>query len=199
MSSIPKGADVAEDHIPWNKGRLIGPKPPLKLREIWAIRIRLQLAQRARDLALFNLAIDSKLRGCDIVKLRVRDVAHGGKSVPRATVMQQKTGQPVKFELTDQTREAMEAWIAKAQLSPGQFLFPSRLTGSPHISTRQYGRIVKSWIARIGLDPGEYAIRHPLAAAHKSDPDLQADEESPSHTVAAGAYKAREHRQIFGD
>ena len=157
MSSIPKGADVAEDHIPWNKGRLIGPKPPLKLREIWAIRIRLQLAQRARDLALFNLAIDSKLRGCDIVKLRVHDVAHSGKAVPRATVMQQKTGQPVKFELTDQTREAMEAWIAKAQLSPGQFLFPSRLTGSPHISTRQYARIVKSWVARIGLDPGEYA------------------------------------------
>ena len=123
------------------KSGLIGPKPPLKLREIWAIRIPLQLA---RDLALFNLAIDSKLRGCDIVKLRVHDVAHSGKAVPRATVMQQNTGQPVKFELTGQTREAMEAWFAKAQLSPGQFLFPIRLTGSPHISTRQYARIVKS-------------------------------------------------------
>lgn len=143
-------------HIPWNKDRLIGPKPPLKLRDIWAIRIRLQLAKRERDLALFNLAIDSKLRGCDLVKLQVRDVAHNGKAVSRATVLQQKTGQPVKFELTDQTREAVETWIAKAQLTPGQFLFPSRTTQSQHISTRQYARIVKSWVVRIGLDPSDY-------------------------------------------
>ncbi len=143
-------------HIPWNKDRLIGPKPPLKLREIWAIRIRLQLARRIRDLALFNLAIDSKLRGCDIVKLQVRDVAHSGKAISRTTVMQQKTAQPVKFELTDQTREAVEAWIAKAQLTSGQFLFPSRLRESLHISTRQYARIVKKWVALAGLDPGEY-------------------------------------------
>lgn len=143
-------------HIPWNRGLLIGPKPPLKLREIWAIRIRLQLAKRARDLALFNLAIDSKLRGCDLVKLQVRDVVHGGKAVSRTSIVQQKTAQPVKFELTDQTREAVEAWIAEAQLTPGQYLFPSRLARSPHISTRQYARIVKSWVARIGLDPGDY-------------------------------------------
>lgn len=143
-------------HIPWNRDRLIGPKPPLKLREIWAIRIRLQLAKRVRDLALFNLAIDSKLRGCDLVKLQVQDVVHGGKAVARTSVVQQKTAQPVKFELTDQTREAVEAWISKAQLTPGQFLFPSRLTRSPHISTRQYARIVKSWVARIGLEPGDY-------------------------------------------
>ncbi len=126
MYSNANSADISANHNPWNKGRLIGPKPPLKLREIWAIRIRLQLAQRARDLALFNLSIDSKLRGCDLVQLQVRDVAHSGRVIPRATVMQQKTGQPVKFELTDQTREAIEAWIAKTQLSPGQFLFPSR-------------------------------------------------------------------------
>lgn len=143
-------------HIPWNKDRLIGPKPPLKLREIWAIRIRLQLAKRTRDLAIFNLAIDSKLRGCDLVKLQVLDVARGGKVVSRATVMQQKTAQTVKFELTDQTRETVEAWIAKAQLTSGQFLFPSRLTRSSHISTRQYARIVKSWMAIIGLEPCDY-------------------------------------------
>ena len=153
---IANSTDVSAIHNPWNKGRLIGPKPPLKFREIWAIRIRLQLAKRARDLALFNLSIDSKLRGCDLVKLQVRDVAHSGRVIPRATVMQQKTGQPVKFELTEQTREAVEAWIAKAQLSFYQFLFPSRMTRSPHISTRQYARIVKSWVARIGLDPGDY-------------------------------------------
>ena len=142
--------------IPWNKDRVIGPKPPLKPQEIWAIRSRLQLARRVRDLALFNLAIDSKLRGCDLVKLRVRDVAHSGKALSRASVVQQKTGQPVKFELTEQTRESVEAWIARAQLTSDQFLFPSRLTRSPHLSTRQYARIVKDWMAGVGLDPADY-------------------------------------------
>lgn len=156
MDSNQNHATGGAGHIPWNKNRLIGPKRPFKLREIWAIRIRLQLAKRTRDLALFNLAIDSMLRGCDLVKLQVRDVAPSGKVVSRATVMQQKTAQPVKFELTDQTRKAVEGWIAKAQLSPGQFLFPSRLTRSPHISTRQYVRIVKSWVTRIGLEPSDY-------------------------------------------
>ena len=98
MYSNANSTDVSAIHNPWNKGRLIGPKPPLTLREIWTIRIRLQLAKRARDLALFNLAIDSKLRDCDLVKLQVRDVAHSGRVIPRVTVMQQKTGQPVKFE-----------------------------------------------------------------------------------------------------
>ena len=144
------------DHIPWNKHRLIGPKPPFKLREIWVIRIRLQLAKRVRDLALFNLAIDSKLRGCDLIKLKVWDVAHEGQAMRRAAILQQKTTQPVKFELTDQTREAVETWIAQARLAAYQFLFPSRVARSPHISTRQYARIVKSWAARIGLEPRNY-------------------------------------------
>jgi len=156
MQSVSNNTVATADHIPWNKGRLIGPKRPLKPAEIWAIRIRLQLANRPRDVALFNLAIDSKLRGCDLVKLRVQDVAYGGKAVSRATVMQQKTGQPVKFELTEQTRQAVEIWIAKAQLTSGHCLFPSRVKQSPHISTRQYARIVKSWVARIGLIPGNY-------------------------------------------
>ena len=156
MYSNANSGEIGANHNPWNKGRLIGPKPPLKLREIWAIRIRLQLAQRVRDLALFNLSIDSKLRGCDLVRLQVRDVAHSDRVIPRATVMQQKTGQPVKFELTEQTRDAVEEWIAKARLSGSDYLFPSRLTRSPHISTRQYARIVKSWVARIGLDPNDY-------------------------------------------
>lgn len=141
---------------PWNKDRLIGPKPPLKLKDIWAIRFHLQLAERTRDLALFNLAIDSKLRGCDLVKLRVRDVAQDGRAASRASVMQQKTSHPVKFELTAQTREAVDTWIAEAHLDATRYLFPSRLTHSPHISTRQYARIVKSWIRRIGLDPKTY-------------------------------------------
>ena len=92
--------------IPWNKGKLIGQKAPVKLKEIWAIRIRLQLAHRTRDLALFNLAIDSKLRGCDLVALRVRDIGHGNVIASRAIVMQKKTAQPVQFEVTDQTKAA---------------------------------------------------------------------------------------------
>ena len=141
---------------PWNKGKLIGQKPPLRLKEIWAIRIRLQLAHRLRDLALFNLAIDSKLRGCDLVRLRVCDVAQGDRVAARAIVMQRKTQRPVQFEITEQTRAAVAAWIAKAKLRPDQFLFPSRITKSPHLSTRQYARLLKSWVADIGLDPHAY-------------------------------------------
>jgi integrase len=141
---------------PWNKGKLLGQKPPLKLKEIWAIRIRLQMARRARELALFNLAIDSKLRGCDLVGLRVHDVVHGNRVAARAIVMQKKTERPVQFEITEQTREAVIAWIAAAHLKPEQFLFPSRVSESPHLSTRQYSRIVGSWVWSIGLNPAAY-------------------------------------------
>ena len=141
---------------PRTKTKPTGQKPPLKRKEIWAIRIRLQLAKRPRDLALFNLAIDSKLRGCDLVRLRVCDVAHEGRIGSRATIVQMKTGRPVQFEITAQTRDAIEAWIKKAQLRDGQYLFSSRMRWSPHLSTRQYARIVKSWVASFGLDPTEY-------------------------------------------
>jgi len=143
-------------HVPWNKGKLTGQKPPLKLKEIWAIRIRLQLAQQSRELALFNLAIDSKLRGCDLVALRVLDVAHGTQIAPRAIILQRKTQSPVQFEITEPTRDSLAAWIAKAHLKPEQYLFPSRIHASPHISTRQYARTVDKWVALIGLDPSAY-------------------------------------------
>ncbi len=142
--------------LPWNIGKLTGQKPPLKRKQIWAIRVRLQLAERTRDLARFNLAIDSKLRSCDLVRLRVCDVAHGNRVTPRATIMQKKTGRPVPFEITEQTRDAIAALIEGSQLRPDRFLFPSRMTWSPHLSTRQYARIVKSWVSSIGLDPNEY-------------------------------------------
>ena len=141
---------------PWNKGKLIGQKLPLKLQEIWSIRIRLQLSKRVRDLALFNLAIDSKLRSCDLVKLRVRDISHGSAIAKRAMVMQQKTKQPVQFEITPQTRVSIEAWIKEAKLRADGFLFKGRNHASPHISTRQYARIVGGWISEIGLDPTDY-------------------------------------------
>lgn len=141
---------------PWNKGKLIGQKPPLKPKEIWAIRIHLQNGHQIRDLAMFNLAIDSKLRGCDLVNLRVRDVTHGNQMLARAMVVQRKTKRPVQFELTEPTRTALAAWIEKANLKADQYLFPSRLARSPHVSTRQYARIVHQWVSAIGLDSTVY-------------------------------------------
>lgn len=143
-------------HIPWNKGKLVGQKPPLKLKEIWAIRIRLEIAKNTRDLALFNLAIDSKLRSCDLVKLRVLDIAHGGIVASRAKIMQQKTKQPVQFEISEQTRDSVSEWIKEANLTGEDYLFKSRFKESLHLSTRQYARIVEQWVAQIGLDPAAY-------------------------------------------
>ncbi|WP_333878863.1 tyrosine-type recombinase/integrase [Methylobacter sp.] len=143
-------------NVPWNKGKLIGQKSPLKLKEIWAIRIRLQMAKNTRELALFNLAIDSKLRGCDLVKLRVCDVAQGGRVSSRTIIMQQKTHRPVQFEITEQTRDSLANWISQAQLKSEEYLFPSRIHDSPHLSTRQYARIVEYWVTSIGLDPAAY-------------------------------------------
>ena len=143
-------------HQPWNKGKLVGQKAPLRFRDIWAIRVRLQLAEKTRDLALFNLAIDSKLCACDLTKLRVRDIAHGEHVSSRAIVMQQKTHHPVQFEINEQTRTVLEAWMHQAHLHSENFLFPTRLHDSDHLSTRQYARIVKAWVTAIGLDPTMY-------------------------------------------
>ena len=153
MLNIPQ---IAKTSTTWNKGKLIGQKPPLKLREIWAIRIRLQLKNKTRDLAIFNLAIDSKLRGCDLVKLKARDVCSDNGIASRAIILQQKTQQPVQFEITGQTREALKNWISHNQLRPEGYLFPSRINSSNHISTRQYARIVHKWVEMIGLDPSLY-------------------------------------------
>ena len=130
---------------PWNKGKIVGQKAPFKLKDIWALRVlrvRLQMAHRIRELALFNLGIDSKLRGCDLVKLKVRDICHGNQVASRAIVMQQKTQRPVQFEITAPTRDVLQSWISQAQLKPDDYLFPSRLHESPHVGTRQYARIL---------------------------------------------------------
>ena len=139
-------AEVSSHRAPWNKGRLIGQKRPLKPKEVWAIHVRLQLEERRRDLALFNLALDSKLRGCDLVRLQVSDVCVGGRVRDRATVVQRKTGRPVQFEITEQTRAALRDWVANGVPANGQYLFPSRFHNQPHISTRQYARIVHRWV-----------------------------------------------------
>jgi integrase len=140
----------------WNKGKLVGQKVPLKLKDIWAIRIRLQLGHKIRDLALFNLAIDSKLRACDLVKPRVSDVPHSGQIASRAIVMQQKMGRPVQLEITQSNREAVQAWIAYADLKASDFLFRSCVAESSHLSTRQYARIVHRWVEDAGLESGSY-------------------------------------------
>ena len=143
-------------HAPWNKGKLTGQKAPLRLSDIYAIRARLEIAGKTRDLALFDLGIDSKLRGCDLVSLRVRDVCHGGQVAGRAIVMQSKTKRPVQFEITEQTRKALRTWIDKAQLAQDDFLFPSRVHSSPHMTTRQYYRVVIGWVKSIGLDSSAF-------------------------------------------
>jgi integrase len=152
--------------IPWNKGKLIGAKPPLRQKHVWAIRTKLQIEQRMRDLAMFNLAIDSKLRGCDVVALKVEDVAPNGYSTDRATVRQKKTGRPVRFELTEQTRQAVDDYIRTASKKPGEFLFTARRGQERGMTTRQYARLLSEWIASVGLDPhlfGTHSLRRTKA------------------------------------
>jgi integrase len=147
---------IATHREPWNKGKIVGQKAPFKPKDIWALRVRLQMESRVRELALFNLGIDSKLRGCDLVALRVRDVCHGDQVATRAIVMQHKTQRPVQFEITQATRDALQAWIRQAMLKPEGFLFPSRLHDSPHLGTRQYARILGHWVDELGLDRADY-------------------------------------------
>jgi len=147
----------ATKRTPWNKGKLIGTKPPLWPKHVWSIRTKLQIEGRIRELALFNLAIDSKLRGCDVVGLRVEDIAPNGHAVARAMVRQKKTGRPVRFELTEHTRQAVDAFLKAAGKRPGEFLFTSRRRPGERMTTRQYARFVSEWIAGIGLDAHVFA------------------------------------------
>ena len=141
---------------PWNKGKLIGAKPPLRPKHVWAIRTRLMVEGRTRDLAMFNLAIDSKLRGCDVLGLKVDDIAPHGYTVDRATIRQRKTVRPVKFELTEQTRQAVDDYLRDASKKPGEFLFASSRGIGRCLGTRQYARLVSGWIASIGLDAKQF-------------------------------------------
>ncbi|MDW3204382.1 MAG: tyrosine-type recombinase/integrase [Alphaproteobacteria bacterium] len=142
--------------VPWNKGKFTGPKPPLKAKHVWAIRAHLGLSRKVRDLALFNVAIDSKLRGCDVVALKVNDIAPNGCTANRATVRQRKTGRPVKFELTEPTREAVDAYLESPRRPLGEYLFPGNRGRDEHLTTRQYARLVGNWVTYIGLDRALY-------------------------------------------
>jgi integrase len=150
-------ASTNPSRTPWNKGKLIGARPPLRPKHVWSIRTRLLIEGRTRDLAMFNLAIDSKLRGCDVVAIKVEDIAPNGYTIDRATVRQKKTGRPVKFELTDQTRQAIDDYLKATGKKPGDFLFTSRRAIGHGLTARQYARLVSEWVASIGLDPRIYS------------------------------------------
>ena len=152
--------------VPWNKGKLTGAKPPLRPKHVWSIRTKLQIEGRTRDLAMFNLAIDSKLRGCDVVAIRVEDVAARGYAADRATIRQRKTGRPVRFELSEQTRQAINNYLKATNKKPGEFLFTGRRGSQTNMTTRQYARLVSEWIASAGLDPrlfGTHSLRRTKA------------------------------------
>ena len=148
-------ATAVPKRIPWNKGKLIGPRPPLRQKHVWAIRTRLQIERQVRELALFNLAIDSKLRGCDLVAIRVDDVAPNGYAIERTSVRQRKTGRPVSFELTEQTRQTIDEYLATADKKSGEYLFKGLRPGES-MTTRQYARLLADWLVGIGLDPHVY-------------------------------------------
>jgi integrase len=190
---------ISGSREPWNKGKLVGQKAPLKLRDIWAIRVRLEMTDRKRELALFNLAIDSKLRGCDLVQLRVRDVAHGDRIAARAIVMQQKTQRPVQFEITEPTRKAVFAWIRHAALKTEDYLFPSRLRAaalpaSVDTAIRPNRRSL-GHRNRLGCR----RIRNPHHAPYEGIADLPADEEPARSAAAAWSFKIGKHSEVPRD
>jgi integrase len=166
MTDYEIATSIVHRRAPWNKGKMVGAKPPLRPKHVWSIRTKLQVEQRIRDLALFNLALDSKLRGCDVVALKVDDIAPGGYSVDRATVRQRKTGRPVKFELSEATRQAVDDYLRAADKKAGDYVFAGRRSPERSLSTRQYARLVSTWIASIGLDPrlfGTHSLRRTKA------------------------------------
>jgi hypothetical protein len=177
-------------NTPWNEGHLTGQKRPLKRRDVWAIRVRLQLQQRARDLALFDLAIDSKLRGCDLVRLQVDNVCASGRVRDRTTIIQKKTGRAV------QTRASIRAWLPEVEGAKGQYLFPSRLRVQPHLSTRQYARIVP-YLGRERATRRR-RLRHALDAANKGGSNFQEDGQPECSAASAWTHKARETVRYLG-
>lgn len=159
--------DPVDQGPAWNSGKKLGAKKPLKPKEIWEIRFMLDREHRLRDRALFDLAIDSKLRGCDLVKVRIGDLVSGGRVRNRAMVIQQKTKRPVQFELLEPARSSILAWLERRGGSVDNYAFPSRVERLEHLSTRQYSRLVEEWVSGIGLrkeDYGTHSLRRTKAA-----------------------------------
>jgi len=177
----------AKDRRPWNAGRIVGAKRALKLQQVWAVRFWLSRKGRLRDRAMFDLAIDSKLRGCDVVKIRIGELVSGGGRVrSRAIVIQQKTGRPVQFELLETARNSILAWLERRGGALDDFVFPSRIDHADHISTRQYARLVDEWVTGIGLrreDYGTHSLRRTKASIiYKQTGNLRAVQILLGHT-----------------
>lgn len=166
MTNVSNAAENVQKRVPWNKGKVIGAKPPLRPKHVWSVRTKLQVEGRIRDLALFNIAIGSKLRGCDVVGLKVDDVASSGYAADRASVRQKKTGRPVKFELTESTRQAIDDYLRATGKKPGDRLFTGRRGPGCSLTTRQYARLLSGWLTSIGLDShlfGTHSLRRKKA------------------------------------
>ncbi len=170
----------------WNKGRIVGQKRPLLPKHVWAIRVRLEIAENHRDLALFNLAIDSKLRGCVLVKLKVADVHAAGQVKERASIIQSKTQKSVRFEITEGTRKSILRWMEEPLMIGSEFLWPGRFHERLHISTRQYARLVRDWVKSIGLEPSAYGThsmrRTKVAQIYRKTGNLRAVQLLLGHT-----------------
>ena len=183
---------------PWNKGLLVGQKKPLEPKHVWSIRVRLEIARSIRDLAIFNLAIDSKLRACDLVKLRLDDICSGTNVRRRATIVQKKTGRPVQFEISEQSRNSVEAWLPTLRATGSRYLFPTGIHARPHISIRQYARLVHRWIKSIGLESASYGThsmrRTKAAQIYRKTGNLRAVQLLLGHTTtgihAGGRFRA---------
>lgn len=173
---------------------IVGAKLPLRPMHVWAIRVRLQIERRLRDLALFDIALDSKLRGCDVVALRLPDVLAAGALRRRAIVLQQKTGRQVQFEITEQARRSLADWLKVRRGEPDGWLFPSRLVRGAHLSTRQYIRLVKGYPTCERLDCSDWlgtgGVRHSQSEAHEGVYALSQDRQSQSVSAAAWAHEA---------
>jgi len=170
----------------WNKGRIVGQKRPLLPKHVWAIRVRLEIAENRRDLALFNTAIDSKLRGCDLVRLKVADVYAAGQIKERASILQSKTRKPVRFELTEGTRKSLWEWLDDPRMTGQEYLWPGRFHDPLHISTRQYARLVRDWVRSIGLEASAYGThsmrRTKVAQIYRKTGNLRAVQLLLGHT-----------------
>ena len=184
--------DPVEQGPAWNAGKKLGAKRPLKPKEIWEIRFMLDREHRLRDRALFDLAIDSKLRGCDLVKIRIGDLVSGGRVRNRAMVIQQKTKRPVQFELLEPVRSSLFAWLGRRGGSVENYAFPSRVDRLDHLSTRQYARLVEEWVSGIGLrkeDYGTHSLRRTKAALiYKQTGNLRAVQILLGHTKSRAPF-----------
>lgn len=184
--STPNLPTIRARRPAWNKGRIVGQKRPLKPKHVWAIRVRLELAENHRELGLFNLAIDSKLRGCDLVKMKVVDVMASSHIKERASVLQSKTQKPVRFEISEGTRASLENWMQNPLMIGSEYLWPSRFHERLHISTRQYARIVHDWVASIGLEITAYGThsmrRTKVTQIYKKTGNLRAVQLLLGHT-----------------